>query len=248
MADALGTMFKWLHQHRRIAVNPCIGLHRPAAPAARDRVLNCRADVRQADELRWFWQGCQTLGQPFGTISQLLLLTGCRLKEIACMQWDELSDDLAMLRLPGSRTKNGFPHDVPLSPLAREIITNVGRVPGCKYVFTTNRRTPVSGFSKYKKQLDQAMATVAGKAIAPWRTHDLRRSCATGMNGIRISPHIVEAAINHVSGAKAGVAGTYNRERYEAEKRDALERWARYVSGVTSGRGANFISMNTATS
>ena len=36
--------------------------------------------------------------------------------------------------------------------------------------------------------------------------------------------------LNHVSGHKAGVAGVYNRAKYEAEVRAALQRWAEHVS------------------
>jgi hypothetical protein len=39
----------------------------------------------------------------------------------------------------------------------------------------------------------------------------------------------VEAILNHVSGHRAGVAGVYNRARYQAEMRDALERWTEYL-------------------
>ena len=50
------------------------------------------------------------------------------------------------------------------------------------------------------------------------------------MAGIGVAPHIVEASLNHVSGAKAGVAGTYNVEVYAEERRQALERWGRHVA------------------
>ena len=39
----------------------------------------------------------------------------------------------------------------------------------------------------------------------------------------------------HVSGAKAGVAGTYNVHSYSAEKTTALERWAAHVEGIVTG-------------
>jgi hypothetical protein len=45
-----------------------------------------------------------------------------------------------------------------------------------------------------------------------------------------IWPHVVEAAVNHVTGAaKRGVAGVYNRAEYLKERRRALERWARHL-------------------
>ena len=73
-------------------------------------------------------------------------------------------------------------------------------------------------------------------SIPPWRLHDLRRSCATGMAGIGIQPHVVEACLNHVSGAKAGVAGIYNVHSYSAEKTAALERWVAYVEALIMGK------------
>lgn len=45
-----------------------------------------------------------------------------------------------------------------------------------------------------------------------------------------IWPHVVEAVVNHVTGAaKRGVAGVYNRAEYLKERRRALERWARHL-------------------
>jgi hypothetical protein len=75
-------------------------------------------------------------------------------------------------------------------------------------------------------------------AVASWRLHDLRRTCATGMAGLGIAPHIIEACLNHVSGARSGVAGTYNVEEYQEEKRAALERWASHIAGIVAGRKA----------
>ena len=58
----------------------------------------------------------------------------------------------------------------------------------------------------------------------PGRCTDLRRTMVTLMNErLGISPHVVEAVVNHVSGsAKAGVAGVYNRAFYLDEHRKAL--------------------------
>jgi integrase len=211
-------------------------------------VLNVKRDVRGADELRWFWLACHELTEPFGKLLKILLLTGCRLTEISRLRRDELSDDLAMLRLPRNRTKNGRPHDVPLPPLARDII-NSAWMDGRAYLFSTNGRTPVSGFSKIKNRLDIGMLALAEKeregktTIPPWRLHDLRRTAATGMAGIGIMPHVIEACLNHASGAQGGVAGTYNREQYEPEKRVALERWASHVSGIVSRQTGHVVSL-----
>ena len=186
-----------------------------------------------------FGKPATSMGYPFGDLCKVLLLTGCRREEIARMTWTELADDLSVFRLPGSRTKNHLPHNVPLPALAREILAGAPKISDV-YVFSTNGRTPISGFSKYKRRLDPLMLAQAAKekatSIAPWTLHDLRRSAATGMAGIGIAPHIIEAILNHVSGAKGGISGTYNVEAYESEKRAALDRWAGHIDSVVSGR------------
>ena len=58
------------------------------------------------------------------------------------------------------------------------------------------------------------------------------------MAELGVSPHIVEAALNHLSGHKAGVAGVYNRARYATEKRRALELWGSHVAALFEGREA----------
>jgi len=45
-----------------------------------------------------------------------------------------------------------------------------------------------------------------------------------------VPPHVVEAVVNHMSGAaKAGVAGVYNRALYLEERKRALERWSKFL-------------------
>jgi integrase len=231
MLSCLSKMFSWLVQHRRVSQNPCKDVHRPEASRARDRVLTDTEIVK-------FWRATEADPMEFSALLKLLLLTGCRLNEVAGMTRAELSDDGATWNIPGARTKNKRPHVVPLAPLARKMVGSGSE----GFVFTTTGRSPVSGWSKIKRRLDEAMK------IPPWRLHDLRRTAATGMAEIGIAPHIVEAALNHISGAKAGVAGTYNRAAYAPEKRAALERWASHVQGLVSERPANVVKMRKTTS
>jgi integrase len=234
MAQALSGMFKWLHAHRRITANPCTGMYKPGAGPSRKRVLDFEFGTVDP-EIKLFWQGCEALGDPFGPMLKLLLLTGCRLNEIARLENRELENNQGLIRLPGSRTKNHLPHDVPLSPLALVTLAGVRRVPNCKYVFSTTGKTPVSGFSKTKARLDKLMDIDGLPPISPWTFHDLRRTASTGMSGMcSVLPHIVEACLNHISGARASVAGVYNQEAYADEKRIAFEKWSDYVRWVVS--------------
>ena len=49
-----------------------------------------------------------------------------------------------------------------------------------------------------------------------------------------VLPHVVEAILNHVSGHRAGVAGGYNRAKYETEMREGLGRWAEHLVSIVS--------------
>jgi integrase len=231
MHAALSGMFTWLLRKRRIRTNPCLGVDRPVAPPSRDHVL-------KDDEIKSVWLACEVSGL-FGKIVQLLLLTGCRRREVSSMAWSELSEDLSTWTIPGSRTKNGRAHVVPLPPLAQEIIASVPRLGDCDHVFTTDGCKPVSGFSKAKRKLD-AMT----EKVRPWRLHDLRRTSATMMaESIRIEPHVIEALLNHVSGHKAGIAGVYNRAIYMDERRAALTWWADCIGAIVAGRESNVLAL-----
>jgi integrase len=239
MAAALSKLFSWLVEHRRITTNPAIGMYKPPAPNARERELS-------EAEIRWFWQACEKLGEPFGALLRLLLITGCRRNEVAHMTAGELDGNV--WTIPGMRTKNHRPHVVYLPPLAQELLPKDLPAPAA-YVFSTNGgTTPVSGWSKIKRRLDAAMLEAAQKevpaaSIAPWRLHDLRRTAVTQMNRIGVLPHVVEAVVNHISGHKGGVAGIYNKSELKAEKTAALERWAVHIDGIVSDKPTNVVAM-----
>jgi integrase len=234
MLSCLSTMFDWLVRKRRVDKNPCASVPRPDTPKARDRVLTNTEIVK-------FWRAAGAAGKPFETALKLLLLTGCRLNEVTGMRYEELSEDGTQWTVPGSRTKNHRPHIVSFPPFARALLAEVQRIEGLDLVFTTTGRSPVSGWTKVKSRLDQAMGNPPH-----WVLHDLRRTAATGMAEIGIDPHIVEAVLNHVSGAKAGVAGTYNRAAYAAQKKAALERWAAHVEGLVTDRRAEIVDLHKA--
>jgi integrase len=230
MLSHLSSLFGWLVRNRRIERNPCVGVHRPEPPRARERVLS-------NDEIVAFWKATES-GDPFASCLRLLLLTGCRLREISELRWDEISADGGMISLPGTRTKNGKPHIIPLSGAAREIISSVRRIDGSPFVFTLTGAA-IRGWSRAKSRIDAEMK------IPPWRIHDLRRTMVTGMVELGVAPHIVELCVNHIGGARAGVAGVYNRASMIDERRAALERWARHVEGLVSGKGDNVVAMPT---
>lgn len=221
--SALSAMFAWAMGEGLAESNPVMGTNKPADEKARDRVLN-------ETELRAIWRACRD--DTYGRIVRLLLLTGQRRDEVGSMSETELDLAGAVWTIPAGRTKNGLVHEVPLSRSALEILATQPRTEGRSLLFGHGVGA-FSGWSNSKERLDKRIAA-SGVVMQPWRLHDLRRTAATGMASIGVLPHVVEAVLNHVSGAKAGVAGIYNRATYAREKREALDLWAAHVLTLVS--------------
>ena len=202
--------------------NPVIGTEAPAEDRRRDRVLS-------PAEMVAVWKACDGRGE-FGVIVRLLMLTGARRDEVAGLRRPELDLDRALWILPAARSKNGLEHEVPLSRQALAQLATRDRVGLC--VFGRRGRSPFSGFSRSKERLDREL----GETVAPWTLHDIRRSVVTHMVELGITPHVVEACINHVSGHRAGVVGTYNRATYREPKQAALQAWADHLEAPVDGR------------
>jgi len=226
-------LFRWAVGRGYLDSNPMEGLPKPRSGGARDRVLT-------DEELRLIWQASDVLGSQFGPIMKLLAYTGQRKSEIACGVWSEIDLDESVWKLPASRTKNKQPHRVPLSKPVLAIIDSLPRVNGCDLIFTNTGTTPVQGFGKMKERLDKRTKELNGGADIPdWTWHDLRRTAATGMASLSIAPHIIEMALNHISGFRAGVGGTYNRFQYEREVRAALDAWANRLNEIVADERAH---------
>jgi integrase len=224
---ALSGVFAWaMKEGLPIEQNPVIHTNTPPQPDARDRVLN-------HGELAEIWGAC---ADDYGRIIKLLICTGCRRQEIGSMRWSELRD--GMLHLPPARTKNGEPHSIPIIGLAAEIIAGVPNVAGCDLLFGTG----VNGFSGWSTgwtaltdRIDEVRKARGGEPMPHWTAHDLRRTVATRMADIGVEPWIIEACLNHRSGHRGGIAGVYNKSRYEAGIRAAFARWDDELRSILGG-------------
>jgi len=242
-------LFNWLVERETLAVSPCTRLRPPSVERSRDRVLS-------DDELREVWAAAGTLGYPLGNIVRLLILTGQRRSEVTWWRWSQTDEKAAAWTMPRDGTKNARDHVVPLSAAVLEILESIPRLDREDFLFPgrAGARGAFNGFSRGKQRLDDAIAearraaaVAAGEdpdeapVMPPWTLHDLRRTAATGMARLAVPPHVVEAVLNHVSGAVSGVAAVYNRFAYLDEKRSALEAWSRYVNALVENQPGNVV-------
>lgn len=225
-------LWGWALRRGYVDANPLMAMEKPPAPAARERVLS-------DDELALVWRASEAAPMIWGVFFRLLILTGQRRSEVAGMRWEELDRRSATWTIPPTRAKNSKAH---LVPLARSALAEIDLAAGGAewpregYVLTTTSRSPVSGISKAKLTLDAAITDMRdGEVLSHWRLHDLRRTVATGLQRLGVRFEVTEAVLNHVSGAKGGVAGVYQRHDWADEKRTALEAWAAQVEGLVNG-------------
>jgi integrase len=224
----LSALFSWSMREGLCDANPVIGTNDPEADRpSRERVL-------AEPELAIIWKACRD--DDFGRIVKLLMLTGCRRREIGELKWSEIDFERGTIIITSARTKNRRALTLTLPPVAIDLLRSVPRRDGCGNVFGNG----VNGFGAWSFSTNalnnRIITTTEGKPLPHWTLHDLRRSAATHMAEIGVQPHIIEAILNHISGHKGGVAGIYNRARYDREIAAALRLWAEHVTAVVEGR------------
>lgn len=218
--SALSGLYSWAIGEGRAESNPVTGTNKQANEKPRDRFLSC-------EEVQAVWKACRN--DDHGVMVKLLLLTAQRRNEVGNMDEAELDLDGAVWTLPGDRAKNGRKHEIPLSPLAVQLLRDKPRLAGRSLVFGQGVGG-FSGWSNSKQRLDKRIAD-AGATLAPWTVHDLRRTATTLMaEHVGVQPHIISAIKNHTPD---GMARVYNLATYRVEKRDALNRWADFLADLT---------------
>lgn len=221
-------LFNWCVERGILQFSPASGIKRPASTKSRERYLT-------EQELAAVWRAACTTEYPFGQAFQLLILTGARRQEIGALRWAEIEKDTIVLK--GERTKTNEPRKIPLSIEAYRVLGATPKIGTGGFVFTGTGDTPVSGWSKAKRMLDDAAtrfmpceeSSDVPVTIPEWRTHDLRRTVATGLQRLGFRLEVIESVLGHTSGTRAGIVGVYQRHAFEPEKREALETWGRYV-------------------
>jgi hypothetical protein len=250
---AVRRLFNWAAGRDIIEANPAAFVEKPGEEIRRDRVLS---DA----ELVEVWRASEAAGFPFGDGVRLLILTLGRRDEIFRLSEPEIdvAKDGATIRLPAERVKNAEGRDIPVSAPALSVLVGLPEIDPAedengarrvRYLLSLNGRAPYSNFGWAKANLDRHILEARrevdpeAKAMEPWRLHDIRRTGATGLQQLGFRLEVIEATLGHISGSRAGVAGVYQRHRFAAEVRQALDAWGRHVDALVSGESDNVIAM-----
>ena len=214
-----------------VEANPVTATDRPGDEQRRDRVLT-------PDEIRQFWTACDALPAEMAAAWKLRLLTVQRATEVHDLTWSELDLAAGWWTIPAQRSKNGLSHRVPLSPPALAILTDL-RAKADAHLKTQKRPTPSPYVLRQARGARQQAEAAATFKIDNFRGHDLRRTAASLMTGSGTSRLVVSKVLNH---AEPGVTEIYDRHSYDAEKKIALDAWARTLTGIIEQKSADVLA------
>ncbi|WP_414041922.1 site-specific integrase [Acidithiobacillus sp. M4-SHS-6] len=184
----------------------------------------------------------------------IVLSTGCRLGEICKAQWTHVQDGIWVI--PPGNAKNRKEHRIALSPFAGaqfDVLASVREsgwcLPSPRKIGSPQTRLSISAaiYDRQTQGPQRQGRTAATSALlldgGEWTVHDLRRSCASGMQRLGVMPAVIDAVLNHKE--SKGVTQIYQRYDYSREAAEAWAKWSRHLAGLlATAQGKNVVPIN----
>lgn len=213
-------LYNWAIGRDIVDFNPCIAIEAPGVEKSRDRVLS-------EDEIIIFWDGLSN-AQMLKSVALILkfqLVTLQRKGEVVTLEWSEIDGN--MWTIPASKAKNNMAHRVPLSDMALKILKEAKSIKSEEnWVFPSRIHGKGLTSSSINRSLLRNREIIGIANITP---HDLRRTGASSMASMGIPRLHISKILNHV---ESGITAVYDRHSYDAEKRHALDVWAKKLNGI----------------
>jgi integrase len=241
--EVVRAIIRWAVGEGILTVDATLGMKRPIKKEpARERTLSS-AEVRRL----WlaldngalvrptkFRAGALPMTLATALTMKLSLATGQRIGEVSGIAISELdlNEVAPTWTIPGTRTKNGEAHRVPLSALAVKIIAQARGLagPDARWLFPSPKgNSPIDAHAA-TRALSRARPYID---VTNFRVHDLRRTAATKMEELGVLPHVISHVLNHLSVSKGTITSkVYARHTYDREKREALNAWGRQLAEI----------------
>jgi len=225
-ANILSQMFMYGIHRATVADSPVKLMYRPGGtetPA--ERALS-------ETELKAFLLNCKTVCRTrrSGHILMTLLLTMQRRQELALATKKEFDLENRTWSIPDEHAKKGRGHVLPLSDWAvDEIRCLMGMSNGSPYLLPRKDGLKPINPMLITRSVERLTHRFQAVGIEPFTPHDLRRTGRTGLASLGIEDEVAERVLNH---QKKGMKRVYDRFAYSPQKRDAIEKWARYLSDL----------------
>ena len=225
-ANILSQMFMYGIHRAIVADSPVKLLYRPGGTEApSERALS-------ETELKAFLLNCKTVCRTrrSGHILMTLLLTMQRRQELALAKKKEFDLENRTWSIPDEHAKKGRGHVLPLSDGAVNEIRSLMGISGAS-AYLLPRRNDLEPINPMliTRSVERLAQRFQAAGIEPFTPHDLRRTGRTGLASLGIEDEVAERVLNH---QKKGMKRVYDRFAYFPQKRDAIEKWAKYLSDL----------------
>ncbi len=186
----LGGILSFAMAEGIIATNPVHGVARPA-DNRRERRLSPSEYRKLGQALAEAEEQMENSQAILGT--WLLLLTGCRLGEVARLKWSEVDEAGHCFRLEDSKEGRSIR---PVGEPAFAVLAQAERKPGCPYVLPATR-----GKGAYGGMPDGWGRIIARSDLEGVTPHVLRHSFASVAGDLGYSEPTIAAMLGHASGS-----------------------------------------------
>lgn len=175
---------------------------------------------------------------------KIILSTAVRIGELLKAKYREIDLQSKIWVIPAENAKNGKEHVIHLSDYAvaafNELFTYVEHD---TWLFTDRTKTTHISVKTLTKQIGdrQTESPLQNRASdttslqltgGKWTPHDLRRTAATLMGSLKVSPHVIEKCLNHMEENR--MIRTYQHAALFDERKDAFEKLGEKLAEISS--------------
>jgi integrase len=220
---AISAVFKFGIDEEVVAINPCKGV--------KDNPTKARERVLSESEVKLFWEACEKVHLVKATALRVVLLTGQRPGEVACMRREHIKDDnwwelpgLPVPKLGWPGTKNGVSHRVFLAPPVVKLIKSEAKE---GFVFASERGNAFDELHDVMREISKLCEF--NPTVTP---HDLRRTMGSTITGRGHGRDAMDRILNH---REKSTTDVYDRHDYAARDRLIMEDVAGHLLRLAEG-------------
>lgn len=223
--------YRWaMHTYDDLDTNPLFGIS-PKEDLRIQRKKSSRLLSDRTINQYWYALDYSAMYERNRLFMRLLLLYGCRSKELAISRLHDFDFDQMIWTIPSSQHKTGRTRGHP--PICRPIIPIAGQwlrrikelSDSDTYMFPARHKPnePVSSGAilNIPRTIQRFIYTDSGQAMDYWSIHDVRRTARTHWSSLT-QRDVAEMMLGHVL---PGVQQVYDQYAYLDEKREAYEAW-----------------------
>jgi len=210
------SLIHYLQRRGDITHWPAERLEGRMVPRYRDRVLSTTELAQVLSTARGWRQD----GNQYGTIVELLILTGQRRQQIGSLESHHVNFEEETISWPPELMKTGKRHTIPMGNTVKALLPKRSGL-----LFPNKFGQPFT----FASNCDRAFRNDC--RFGNWVLHDLRRTLATYWQEMGIEIATTEKMLSH-SAITGGLVGVYQRSSYLVQMRGAVQKWEEFVQAL----------------